>query len=183
MLKRIKYTFVTVALAAAISSFVTPDKHVEKVAKKVWKGEDINFLLIELPDTLAVAIPCFNRISINEKVVGYACFSTAFGCRIGGCSSAGSSPNAQSYETFDYVVVYDSELSIRKVEIVNFGGEYGYEICRPKWLKQFQGSNSGFKLDENIDGITGATVSATYLIDDLNNLGKIVQRLKSEEIL
>ena len=103
-------------------------------------------------------------------------YTTAFGCKVGGCA-APSNPNVESYETFDYIVIYDNSLSIIKVDIAEYGGQYGYEICRAKWLKQFVGSTSGFELGGNIDGITGATVSAKYLIDDLNDTGEKIKHL------
>ena len=59
--------------------------------------------------------------------------------------------------------------------MANYGGDYGYEICNPRWLAQFVGSSFGFKIDENVDGIAGATVSATYLIEDLNHVGSTVR--------
>lgn len=74
-------------------------------------------------------------------------------------------------------------MNILKIDISDYGGEYGYEICRAKWLKQFNGKSSGFILEENIDGISGATVSATYLIDDVNILGKYLKKLKVENAI
>jgi hypothetical protein len=160
----------TVAGLAVIFAFANAEKKLNKVVNKVWKGQEVQLEKVELPDSISKDFTCFNKVILNDETVGYACYTTAFGCRIGGCP-APSNPNVQSYETFDYIVVYDAELNIKKVDIANYGGDYGYEICNPRWLSQFIGMNQGFKLNDNIDGISGATVSAQYLIDDLNGVG------------
>lgn len=168
---------VTIFVAAA-----NPDKKINKLAAKVWKDKEISLSYVKLPDSLDETISRFHEVKSDGELLGYACYTTAFGCRIGGCS-APTNPNAQSYETFDYIVIYDSDLSILKVDIANYGGQYGYEICRAKWLSQFNGKTSGFKLNQDIDGISGATVSASYLIDDLNEVGDILKKLRSEAFL
>lgn len=156
---------------AVVFAFVNPDKKLHKIVSKVWKGQEVSLTKVELPDSMAADFSRFCEVIINEQVVGYACYTTAFGCRIGGCA-APTNANVQSYETFDYIVIYDTDLKIKKVDIANYGGDYGYEICNARWLKQFIGFNNGFELGDNIDGISGATVSASFLVDDLNEVGQ-----------
>ncbi len=163
------------------TSFTSPEKKLEKIISKIWKGENYSLTEMELPDSLSREIQLFKSIYVDSQIVGYACYTTAFGCRVGGCA-APSNANVQSYETFDYIVVYDTKLNILKVDIADYGGSYGYEICNARWLKQFEGSNSAFKLGENVDGITGATVSATFLIDDLNAIGKGIKNYLEQNI-
>ena len=163
-------------------AFANPDKKINKLVAKIWKDQPVTLEQVDLPDSLKADILQFNEVMSGGKLVGYACYTTAFGCRIGGCAAPGNA-NVQSYETFDYIVVYDKNMSILKVDIANYSGQYGYEICRSKWLSQFKGQTTGFKLNENIDGISGATVSATYLIDDLNAVGKILKALQVKKII
>ena len=122
-----------------------------------------------------------NTLYSNGELIGYACYTSARGCRIGGCS-APTTQTDDSYESFDYIVIYDVDMTILKVDIANYGGEYGYEICRSKWLKQFKGKTKDFVLEENIDGISGATVSATHLIEDINKLGGNMLDLKTNKL-
>ena len=159
--------------------FVTPEKKLDKLVSKVWKGQETALSPVDIPDSVMNEIGNLNEVYINNELVGFACYTTAFGCRVGGCAAPGN-PNVQSYETFDYIVVYDLNFEILKVDVANYGGQYGYEICRSKWLQQFEGKTDGFVLNENIDGITGATVSAQYLIDDLNEVGK---KIKNSNLL
>lgn len=173
-------TFLISLVSCFLISFGTPEKQMEKVIKKEWKGKEVKLTPVSVPDSVKVDISYLSGVTLNKKLLGYVCYTTAYGCRIGGCAGP-TTPNAQSYETFDYIIVYNSDLKIRKVDIANYGGEYGYEICRPKWLKQFEGSTTGFNLNENIDGITGATVSATYLIESINHVGKLMKKLTDED--
>ncbi len=152
-------------------AFVSPQKKIDKIISKVWKDKEVTAIRKSVPDSLEQDIMMLSEVVSEGKTIGYVCYAMAFGCQIGGCA-APSSPNAQTYETFDYIVVYDNELKILKVDIADYGGQYGYEICRKKWLSQFRGKNGGFVLDGNIDGISGATISAKYLIDDLNLIGE-----------
>lgn len=160
----------TVLCLVALVAFATPEKKINKLAAKVWKDKVVELEAMEVPSELRADLMTLSVVKSEGKIIGYACYTTAFGCRIGGCA-APSTPNSEAYETFDYIVVYDTDLNIKKVDIANYGGQYGYEICRPKWLEQFIGKNHGFKLEDDIDGISGATVSADYLIRDLNSLG------------
>lgn len=165
---------------ATIMAFTKAEKKIERLVSKIWKDQEYTLDTIRVPDSLQADLGQVMKVVIDNETAGYVCYTTAFGCRVGGCA-APSNPNAQSYETFDYIVVYDPSFSILKVEVAEYGGQYGYEICRKKWLEQFEGSNSGFKLGDNIDGITGATVSATYLINDLNAVGQKIKLIKEEE--
>lgn len=151
-------------------------KKLNKLVDKVWKNDNPVLSKIDVPDSLKSEFGYLYEVKIDGVTQGYACYATAFGCRIGGCAAPSTNANAQSYETFDYMVIYNRNLQILKIDIAEYSGQYGYEICRASWLRQFEGLTNGFKLNENIDGITGATVSAQYLIDDLNAVGdKMVQ--------
>lgn len=180
-MKQLTYTAILLAIYFVVSSFANPEKKVDKIVSKVWKGSEYQLEKMEVPDSLKTDLGMLHKVLIDNNITGYVCYTTAFGCKVGGCA-APSNPNVQSYETFDYIVVYDSSFSILKVDIAEYGGQYGYEICRAKWLRQFEGSNSGFELGNNIDGITGATVSAQYLIDDLNVVGDKIQLFAEENV-
>ena len=175
---KFKLSLLLFSLVLITSSFVNREKKINKLINKVWKDSSPVLEKIELPDTLKASLGFLSEVVVDEETVGYACYTTAFGCRVGGCA-APTNPNIQSYETFDYIVIYNPDFEIIKVDIAEYGGQYGYEICRAKWLRQFEGGNTNFKLGDNIDGITGATVSAQFLIDDLNAVGKEVKSFLS----
>ena len=113
-------------------AFVSPQKKLDKLISKVWKDQDVEVVRVVIPDSLKTDIMVLSEVISEGETVGYACYATAFGCQIGGCA-APSNPNAQTYETFDYIVLYDTDLNILRVDIADYGGQYGYEICRKKW--------------------------------------------------
>lgn len=182
MIQKLTYTALLFTVYFVVSSFANPEKKVNKIVSKVWKGSEYTLEKMNIPDSLKSDLGLLHRVVIDENTAGYVCYTTAFGCKVGGCA-APSNPNVQSYETFDYIVVYDSLFSILKVDIAEYGGQYGYEICRAKWLQQFEGNRTGFELGKNIDGITGATVSAQYLIDDLNVVGEKIQLFAGNDLV
>ena len=167
-------------LLIVLCSFVDPDKHLNKLANRVWGKHSWSAEAIVLPDSLRGDIAALRKISVSGVEEGYVCYTTAYGCRVGGCASP-SNANAQSYETFDYVIAFDQSLAIRQIDIVSYGGEYGYEICRAGWLKQFEGKTGSIQLGHDIDGITGATVSATFLVDDVNGLLRVMNSVVVRE--
>lgn len=181
MMKQLTYAALTLMIYLVVSSFANPEKKVNKIVSKVWKDSEFELVKMSVPDSLKSDLGLLHKVIIDQKTAGYVCYTTAFGCKVGGCA-APTNPNVQSYETFDYIVVYDSALKILKVDIAEYGGQYGYEICRAKWLRQFEGKNAGFSLGDNIDGITGATVSAQFLIDDLNVVGGKIQLVADENL-
>ena len=154
----------------SLVAFVVPEKKIDKLIAKVWKDQVVEKTDLPINDSSLVSVNELMELRIDGELIGYACTATAFGCRVGGCA-APSNANADSYETFDYIVIYDSDLKIQKVDIATYRGDYGYEICNRRWLRQFIGSTCGFALNENVDGITGATVSASFLVNDLNEIG------------
>lgn len=175
MNKIVRY-FIFAGLMISLVSFIIPEKKLQKLIGKIWSDQEVEVHQLDLPDSLVKDLNQLYEVKANGEVIGYACFNTAFGCRVGGCA-APSNPNALSYETFDYYVIYDTDLKIKKVDIANYGGQYGYEICRAKWLKQFQGKTDGFALNDDIDGVSGATVSAQFLVDDLNAVGHTLKSI------
>lgn len=74
------------------------------------------------------------------------------------------------HEYFDYLVIYDTALIIQKIRVFEYRSDHGYEICNKKWLKQFEGKpGCGLQYGKDIDGISGATYSASSLTRDVSH--------------
>jgi len=89
----------------------------------------------------------------------------------------GTAPSKTDY--FDYVVIFDKELIVKKIKILAYREDYGGEIGSKRWLNQF---NKFSKNDEavyqgNIKAISGATISARSMTNSINDL------LRSLEII
>lgn len=98
----------------------------------------------------------FYKISREEKLIGYFYY--------------GNAPSKA--DVFDYVVIFDKELIIKKIKILAYREDYGGEIGSKRWLKQFNdlslGDNAVYT--KNIRGISGATISARSMTVTVNKL-------------
>ena len=98
----------------------------------------------------------FYIISNDENLIGYFYYGIA----------------PSKADVFDYVVIFDNELIIKKIKILAYREDYGGEIGSKRWLKQFidlsQKDNVVF--GENITGISGATISARSMTVTVNKL-------------
>ncbi len=86
------------------------------------------------------------RVMQEETPIGYAYL--------------GQAPSMK--DIFDYVVLFNPDLTIKKSKVLIYRENYGRQIGSQRWLKQFIGKRSGDPLTygENIDAISGATISA-----------------------
>ena len=75
------------------------------------------------------------------------------------------------YESFDYMVVYDPELSVKEIDVLNYTSSHGGEVASRNWLKQFAGYNGKhLTYGKDIEAITGATYSAGSLTKDVETI-------------
>ena len=102
-------------------------------------------------------------INTKDKHLGYAYL--------------GSAPSMK--KSFDYVILLNPDISIRKTKILIYREDHGRQIGSQRWLKQFIGLTPKDELNygENIDAIVGATISAksmtlavTQVMQQLENL-------------
>lgn len=105
------------------------------------------------------------RITAGEKKLGYV--------------YVGVAPSLK--KTFDYVVLLNPDLSVKKSKILIYREDHGRQVGSQRWLKQFIGRKSGEKLvyGKDIDGISGATVSAKSMTLAVNNVLESLQILKN----
>ena len=61
-----------------------------------------------------------------------------------------------------FMVILNIDGSIRNTTIIKYREEYGGEVGNKRWLAQYNHYNpdSTFKVGQDIDAITGATISA-----------------------
>lgn len=89
------------------------------------------------------------------------------------------------FDLIDYAVALEPNGKLRAVEILAYRESHGYEVRLPAWRKQFVGKDKRDKLrvSEDINNISGATMSATHVtdgvrrivfaVDALNGLGRL----------
>lgn len=156
-------------------------KKIDKLVKRTWEGEQISYAYLNSKkDNFSVADSNFFIVNIDDKLEGYLQYRYANGCVKGGCSEAldvastteellwQSQYDSTSYETFEYVILYDEELIVRQVGIVEYNSPHGFEIASRQWLKQFKMyQGNALEFGKDIDGISGATISAKSITKDI----------------
>lgn len=74
-------------------------------------------------------------------------------------------------ETFTYFVAIDNEGNILKLHITDYPSQHGAKITNRKWLDKWVGkSPSSQSFGDEVDAITGATLSVNALINDLRSV-------------
>lgn len=166
-------------------------KSIDKEIKKNWKGLTVSRspLTISNKITYDLNLEAGKSFALIQDIdtLAYLFIRRTNGCVIGGCTNntvniidAPMSNNfGERYEHFDYMVILNKDLSVKKVKILVYDGEYGYEITSKLWLKQFIGYFGGdLKYGTDVQAISGATVSAQSIMDDIQVLMKSAKELR-----
>ncbi len=121
----------------------------------------------------------FFSLSGNElkNGVNYLYVGRVNSCRSGGCSSSEKSANID-FEYFDYFILYDYNCSVVQVKVFNYQATKGHEITVGWWLNQFidYDGSSDLIVGKQIDGISGATVSALSITHDITCNTKLLKK-------
>ncbi len=109
------------------------------------------------------------QIRHNKTTVGYLYLASA----------------PSKFKTFDYMVVFNPDLTIRKIRVLIYREHYGGEITRSRWLQQFEGKKNGKKMayNKHIQAISGATISARSITRDLQKVSKNILILRKKGLL
>lgn len=109
------------------------------------------------------------KINQENKFLGYAYL--------------GQAPSMK--DIFDYVVLFNPDLSIKKSKVLIYRENHGRQIGSQRWLKQFIGIGIGDTLDygKDIDAISGATISAKSMTKAVEKMLGRLAVLKKEKVL
>lgn len=159
------------------SDFFYPPYLQKKIKKQIKKTFDIDQFEIKaiIGDSNTYAHDLF-EIKTSGKLIGYGIVTLTNGCKIGGCDAIQHADNAE-YEQFYFSTLYLPNGEIANVKVVEYNSERGYEITARSWLKQFIGKRGGtLKVDQEIDVISGATVSVNSIVNEINAQQHYVNR-------
>lgn len=160
------------SLTGFIFSFSIPKNLEKRINKEIISVFDIKYYdkeLIVIEDEIEnkLYVPFnnenFYKILEDNSTLGYYYYGTA--------------PSKTDF--FDYVVIFDNEMIIKKIKVLSYREDYGGEISSKRWLKQFNDLSKEDRVvyQKDIKAISGATISARSMTISINNL------LKSLEIL
>ena len=96
------------------------------------------------------------NISNNDTTIAYALMDNVLGKSM----------------PITFLVILNNEGNILASEVIKYREAYGSEVGNKNWLAQFTHFNdtTDFKVEKNIDGISGATIS-------VNSLSKGIQKM------
>jgi len=145
------------------------NKTFSKAVYKSFKVED--FKLKEMPILQNNFKGIFHTIYEASDPIGYSYYGRVNTCRIGGCSSDGYAETSINFDSeyFDYLALFDTDGAVVNLKIYNYNATYGYEVCSKFWLKQFKNydGSKNIEFGKNIDGVSGATVSAEAMTNEI----------------
>jgi hypothetical protein len=155
------------------------DRKLDRFVAKSFGSKLVKKHLVAIPDSLQVFNENnFYQLSLSDSLVGYMSFNRANSCRVGGCVAFDSANRGSNFDPFYFATIYEPNMSIRQVKILEYYSDFGYEVSSKKWLKQFIGKSSCEKdLEDKIDGISGATISVKSLIQEVNGNCEVLETL------
>lgn len=129
-------------------------KKATKLIEKTYAVDDIQLKHNEFQTNSVVGD--FYKIIDSNQLLGYAFIGTA----------------PSKTDTFEYLVVFDSSLVIKKVNVLVYREDYGGEIGSNRWLRQFVGKarSTDLAVGKNIAAISGATISVYSMTNAVNQL-------------
>jgi Na+-translocating ferredoxin:NAD+ oxidoreductase RnfG subunit len=159
-----------------LASFGLPKNITKKVNKEVnsvFEITDFTTVMISVSDAVNAKLPTkikqdnFFKVIKDQTIKGYFYI--------------GKAPSKTDH--FDYMVLFDKDLNVVKTKVLIYREDYGNEIGSKRWLKQFIGktSSDSLKYGQDIDAISGATISASSMTFAMSSLLKTVAILKAEE--
>lgn len=147
-------------------------KKADKVLENTWKEKHIETRNLVFPVSGKHYEQYANRIQsvhIRSRHVGWVFYSSA----------------QSRYERFFFMVVYDTDLMIKTVSVLEYNELFGAEITNRSWLKQFSGFpvSKTIHYKKDIDAISGATISAVNLLESVNRCSEFMLQLKQSGVL
>lgn len=147
-------------------------KRIDKTLVKLFPKKVVELKEMDLSTKLTSAYTSVRAVKISrlksvESNLGYACFASSKG----------------KNDYFDYMVVFDKDLVIKQVKVLIYRSTYGGEIMSRSWLKQFIGKSKGesLEMDKDIDGISGATLSAPSITEGIRELSLLIAEITQQD--
>jgi len=80
---------------------------------------------------------------------------------------------------FDFLVLYDNNKEVIHLEILQYRSSHGYHIDSKRWLNNFKGLSVRDTIEkgQQVDGISGATMSVDGLIRKMNEIAGVINGL------
>ena len=154
--------------------YIANQKKADKSFSKIWEdgAPTLSFLAFtkaELDKADVKNVELYKLISSTKQDMGFVYFTEA----------------PSKVETFTYMIIFNPDLSIMHTEVLKYKENYGAEICSKRFLKQFIGKKNGLNLEfeQDIDGISGATISSRSIIRGVKIASRNIVKLKENNLI
>lgn len=148
---------------------------IERAVKETYIVEDFKLEAINIEPALdnktpvAVSGEHFFSLKAKNDLIGYLYL--------------GEAPSKKN--VFDYIVLFEPDWTIKKAKILIYREDYGRQVGSQRWLVQFIGltPQSTITYGEDVDAISGATISAKSMTNAVSQVLESVNILNAEGAL
>jgi len=167
------------ALSFTLSSYNGLSKNIKKKVDKEIKAA----FSTDLYELKSIAVTAEVNAKLPLKIEENTFFTIISGDQIIGYAFVDKAPSKT--DQFDYLVLFDAHLIIKKTKVLVYREDYGGEIGSKRWLNQFTGKSCKERLqyEKDIIAISGATISANSMTLAVNNLLKSIDTLQQQKII
>lgn len=158
------------------------DKISPRLEQKFYAAIKTSFVIEEF--ALEAVLPDSETNSITPSALGEDnLFKVFHKDSLIGFAYLGQAPSMKN--VFDYVVLFNSDFSIKKSKVLIYREDYGRQIGSQRWLKQFVGLAPQQEIiyGETIDAISGATISAKSMTKAISEILFSVEILQERKFL
>ena len=150
-------------------------KKVNATIESTFKVDSFMLEIVDIPSEVMTSLPSafqkesLYKINTDNTLLAYAYIAKA----------------PSKTDEFDYLVLFDKELIIKKTKVLIYREDYGGEIGSKRWLKQFIGKSQDdeLKYRDNIAAISGATISVRSMTSAINTLLQSIKILQNKNII
>ena len=163
--------FIMLSISMLFASFTWPSKLEKKVNQTISKSFDIvSYEIIPItidPEseeaTKKEINNCLFKVLSKKELIGYI--------------YVGEAPSMKNI--FDYAIVFSKDMQIINTKVLIYREKHGRQIGMKRWLKQFFGMTAKDRpeLGIQVDGISGATISATSMTDAVSDVLSSIEYL------
>ena len=174
-MKKISLFIVVVFITLSFNTSSRIDVLIAKEIKAAFTIEAYSKESISISSEVVETLPLkmlptnFYKVNSNNKMLGYYYIGKAFG----------------KMDYFDFIVIFDENLIVSKIKVLIYREDHGGEVASKRWLKQFNGASTNKTLvyQKDIAAISGATISAKSITNEVNKLLKTVHILHTKKQL
>ena len=162
------------SLFLSVNSLDRIQKKIDKEIKSTFDIDNYSVEVISVDELIFNTLPSsfndnFKKIITNNEIVGYSYYSKA----------------PSLYNLYDYLIILDKNLKIKKSKILIYREDYGGEIASKRWLRQFTAKSwtDKFIYSKDVSAISGATISVKSMINVVENFMLSIKILDEKNII